>query len=116
MCIRDRHSMMPWEHVRRRGSQGFARGRSGWVLGAIAAAFYGAAIGGTFGAAAGLAFWAATGALVVAYHRYRAHHRPSPGPATEAELFEQLRTSPCALCGAPTLLDVCLDCTDGPSH
>jgi hypothetical protein len=94
----------------------FARARAVWLAGAVPAAIYGAAIDGIVGVAVGLALWGVLCTLSVALRRFLDRRRAVAGPMTEAELFDQLRTRPCVMCGAPTLLEACLDCTEGPFH
>jgi hypothetical protein len=85
------------------------------IVGAVPAAIYGVAIDGMIGVAFALVLWAVVCLLVAGIRRFRARSG-SGAVATEAELFEQLRMMPCAVCGAPTLLEACLDCTERRSH
>lgn len=95
--------------------------RTAGAVGTLPAFVYGAAIEGIVGAALGLVLWGLLCALAAGIHRLRVRRRtgadtsltdtsPTDTSSTEAALFEQLRMAPCAVCGAPTLLDACLDC------
>lgn len=95
------------------------------AVGTLPAVLYGAAIDGIVGATLGLILWGLLCALAAGGNCLRVRRRPgATASATtsttrascEAALFEQLRSTPCVVCGAPTLLDACLDCSEGWSH
>lgn len=110
-----------------RGVAGLSLSRTVAAVGTLPAFIFGAAIEGIVGAALGLILWGVFCALVAGGNRLRLRRRSGAttsttaattptGTTSEAALFEQLRSAPCAACGAPTLLDTCLDCIEGWSH
>ncbi len=85
------------------------------AVGMVPAVIYGAAIAGLVGAGVGLLLWALACAIAVGFRRLR-HRRHAEGALPETDPFQQLQRKPCVVCGAPSLLDACLDCLEGPSH
>jgi hypothetical protein len=96
------------------GARGVARSRAVWLAGAVPAVIYGIALSGASGAVIGVLLWALVCLVAAQVDRYRRRRR-AVAAATETTVFDQLRRTPCAMCGSPTLLDLCLDCTEGPS-
>lgn len=95
------------------------------AVGTLPAFIFGAAIDGIVGAALGLVAWGVLCALATGGNRLRVRRRQAGTGSvststtditSEAALFEQLRREPCAICGAPTLLEACLDCSEGSSY
>ena len=84
------------------------------AVGTVPAVIYGAAIAGLIGAGAGLVLWTLSCTIALGFRRFR-QRRHAGGAVAETDPFEQLRRTPCVACGAPTLLDACLDCLEGPS-
>lgn len=85
------------------------------AVGMVPVVIYGAAIAGLVGAGVGLVLWSMVCAIALGFRRLR-HRRHAGGTVPDADPFLQLQRTPCVGCGAPTLLDTCLDCLEGPSH
>ncbi len=84
------------------------------AVGMVPAVIYGAAIAGLVGAGAGLVLWALACTIALWFRRFR-HRRHAGRAVADTDPFAQLQRTPCVACGAPTLLDACLDCLEGPS-